>query len=250
MIGTSEEKIRKRLTAEGNDIFTSRKQISQFTDHAAANALLNDLENTPHAFVIVCIMDRQMRAELAWQIPYRLAEKLGTFNFSRLIQLNLGEIEKLMQNLHRYPKKMSTNILSALQLIDSRYNQRASEIWAGKPSSATVVYRFLEFRGVGPKIATMAVNILTRRFKVPLADYYSIDISPDVHVQRVFRRLGLIREKGSIEEIVYRARALHPEFPGILDYPVWEIGHQWCRPRHPICPECYMNDLCPSAGKL
>jgi len=70
----------------------------------------------------------------------------------------------------------------------------------------------------------MAANILARDFKVPLSDYYSIDTSVDVQVSRVFERLGLIEPKSSIERVVYRARALHPEFPGLLDYPAWKVG--------------------------
>ena len=42
-----------------------------------------------------------------------------------------------------------------------------------------MVYRFLEFNGVGPKIASMAANILAREFKIPFADYFSIDISAE-----------------------------------------------------------------------
>ena len=50
--------------------------------------------------------------------------------------------------------------------------------------------RRLEFRGAGPKIATMAANLLARHLKVPFSDYYSIDISVDVQVRRVLSRLG------------------------------------------------------------
>ena len=130
--------------------------------------------------------------------------------------------------------------------MNSQYQGNASLIWENKPSSSTVVYRFLEFDGVGPKIATMATNILARDFKIPLSDYYSIDISVDIHVRRVLKRLGLIPPKATTEQIIYRARSLNPEFPGLLDNPVWEIGRTWCKPTTPKCEKCYMNDLCPS----
>ena len=110
-----------------------------------------------------------------------------------------------------------------------------------------VVFRFLEFEGVGPKIANMAANILARDFKVPFSDYFSIDISADVHVRRVFGRLGLTRPNATIEQLIFRARSLNPKFPGLMDFPVWEIGRNWCGPKIQKCNECYMKDLCPSS---
>jgi endonuclease III len=100
------------------------------------------------------------------------------------------------------------------------------------------------FDGVGPKIASMATNILARDFKVPFADYYSIDISADVHVRRVFARLGLCASDATVEQVIYKAKALHPEFPGLMDFPCWEIGRTWCNWRTPECAGCYMRDVC------
>ena len=98
------------------------------------------------------------------------------------------------------------------------------QIWSNNPSSAKVVYEFLQFKGSGKKIATMAANILARQFKIPFSDYYSIDISPDVHILRVMRRTGLVDNNADLDSIIYKARELNPEFPGIIDFSCWEIG--------------------------
>lgn len=134
---------------------------------------------------------------------------------------------------------------SMLVIIDRKYSGNASNIWAGKPPSADVVYRFLELPGFGIKIATMAPNILARTFKVPFSNHYSIDTSPDRHVRRVFARLGLTREKAPDPELIYCARSLSPEFPGLLDSPTFEIERTWCKERAPICSECFMGGVCP-----
>jgi len=236
------------LIDKGKALYNSPKEFVEFTGNVQADTLLNDLENTPHAFVLACVMDRQIKAELAWLIPYLISEKLGNFEFQTLAALSLQEVEKLMTTpspLHRFPSEMSKNFYFAVQTIAKDYGGLASNIWNNKPSSAEVIYRFLQFRGIGQKIGTMAANILARNFKVEFSDYYSIDISVDVHIKRVFYRLGLIPDQASNEQIILRARALSPQFPGLLDLPVWEIGRTWCKPSEPICSECYMRQVCP-----
>lgn len=247
----SADAIRDRLLAWGRELFDAPRKPFPFTNNAEADALLNDLDGYPHAFVLASVMDRQIKAEKAWLIPHRIRERRGTFEFDALRALSLDEVRKLMNDptpLHRYTEEMSLNLYEAIQRIAGVYDGDASRIWSGTPTSAHVVYSFLQFRGVGPKIATMAANILARDFKVPLADYFCIDISADVHVRRVFGRLGLTEPDASVDELVYRARGLHPEFPGLLDMPTWEIGRRWCRPREPLCAECGMHAVCPSAS--
>ena len=93
----------------------------------------------------------------------------------------------------------------------------------------------------------MAANILARDFKIPLRDFFCIDISPDVHVKRVFKRAGLIPNNAPNENemLIYTARELYPIYPGIFDLPCWEIGRNWCKPTNPQCNQCYLNDVCP-----
>ncbi|MBF0186049.1 MAG: iron-sulfur cluster loop [Magnetococcales bacterium] len=240
------------LIQQGKKLFEAPKRFLKFTNNEKADSLLNDLESFPHAYVLACIMDRQIPAERAWIIPYRISEKIGGFQFPKIHALTQEQIRSLMAEpdpLHRFVDEMSLNFYEAVSLIADRYAGSAANIWADKPSSAELVYRFLEFRGVGQKIGTMAANILARDFKVPLKDYYSIDISVDIQVRRVFERLELVEPASSVERIIYRARSLHPEFPGLLDFPTWEVGRNWCRPSSPNCAGCYLQRACPSAHK-
>lgn len=105
-------RIAEILVDKGKTLFDSPRNIVTFTGNIQADNLLNDLENTPHAFVLACVMDRQIKAKLAWLIPYLISEKLGNFNFQTLAALSLQEVENLMtvpSPLHRFPSEMSKN---------------------------------------------------------------------------------------------------------------------------------------------
>ena len=247
-----ETAIRDKLVERGGTLFHApKRELVRLAKVDAADRLLNDFVTTPHAFVLACIMGRQITAERAWLIPHMISERLGDFSIERLAQLSRAEIKGLMSDpkpLHRFVDTMSGLFHAGVQRITNSYAGNAARIWEGKPSSAAVVYRFLEFDGAGPKIATMAANILARDFKIEFADYVSIDISADRQVRRVFGRLGLCPDQANIEQLIYKARALHPVFPGIMDLPCWEIGRNWCQARNPNCSACYMNELCPTAS--
>jgi len=236
------------LVQRGWEIFNSPRVRIEYTHNQEADIFLNDLVNYPHALVFACIMDRQIPAERAWLIPFLLKQKLNHFSMDRLCALSLEQIVQLMTvpaPLHRFPVLMAKNLYSAIHIIAAVYNSDACQIWAGRPSSALVFYRFFEFAGVGPKIASMATNILAREHKIPFSDYYFVDISADTHVRRVFFRLGFTPQDASAEHVIYKARSLYPDFPGLIDLPCFEIGKKWCRPKNPLCSLCYMKEVCP-----
>ena len=148
--------IRKRLVERGKEIFnapieaeplkfsTKPKDLNE-DQYQEARALVNNLKDYPHAFVIGCVMDQQINADRAWLIPYRLSQQIGGFDFGTLCNLSEDEIRGFMKgphSLHRFPNKMSKNLHAAIQLIANKYQSDASRIWDGCPPSAALVYRF------------------------------------------------------------------------------------------------------------
>jgi hypothetical protein len=109
-----------------------------------------------------------------------------------------------------------------VQRLWNQYGGDTTRLWRDMPPSAAVVRRFLEFYGVGLKIATTAVNILVRQFKVPLRDYCSVDVSIDRQVRRVITRLGFVPEvrviRSSSTRLASSSPRLQPLTLAILEH--------------------------------
>jgi len=255
----NKEKIVSKLVQKGQELLNKPKdkivgfvRNSRYSQRDEADKLLNDFTTYPHAFVIGCIADKQVDADIAWLTPYNIYSQVESFRIKDLAKIELNRLREIMDNSkpkHRFHKMLAEEIHLGIKHIMEIYNGNASNIWEGKPSCAVVAKRFLKFKGVGPKISSMATNILYRDFKVPFSDYSFIDISADVHIQRVFARLGLCKETATVDEIIKIARELYPKFPGIMDLPTWEIGKYWCNTNIQECSRCYLSQICPSSKK-
>jgi hypothetical protein len=174
------------LIQKGEDLLNKPFVPIKFTKEEIIDDKLNDIINYPHHFVLACIMDRQIKAERAWGITYIICEKINDHSFKGLQKLSQKEILNFFQenNLHRFNKIMANCFYNGIQRIHNYYQDNASLIWKENLHSATIVRRFLQFDGIGIKIATMATNILARDFKIPMKDKICIDISPDVQVKK------------------------------------------------------------------
>lgn len=242
----------KKLTKFGEellnkpiDFFENAKKIEK-EEKSEANNLLKNIKKFPHAFVLACIMDRQIKDEKAWLVPYKIKKEIGSFDFKKLAKLKQEEIETIFrkEKLVRYWKDMAEYFYRAVQKIKEDYNGDASKIWENNPTSCAIVGKFLEFDGVGRKIATMAANILARDFKIKMKNLHCIDVSPDRQVKRVFERISLVSKDASDDKLMYCTRELNPKYPGIFDLPAWKIGRDYCHPQNPDCSKCILNEYC------
>ena len=235
------------LIKQGTDLLKEPRKKIEFTKNNKADEYLNNLEEYSHHFVLACTMDRQIKAEKAWIIPFNIGQEFGGQSFDKFASISREEIKYYFETKkpHRYNDTMGTNFYKSIQRIKDDYNGEASKIWVSNPKSATIIRRFFRFDGVGIKIARMAAYILSRQFKIPMQDKICIVISPDIQVKRVFKRLGFIDDVDSNDDLIYCARELNPEYPGIFDSAAWELGKDICRPTNPKCDECFLNELCP-----
>lgn len=226
--------------------FEQTPGIVYFYGGEEADRLLNNLDKYPHAFVLGALMDKQIPAERAWAIPYKVYKELGNFNIDFLASVSLEEYKEMFINggYHRFNSDCATEFYEAIHKIKKDYDGDAAKIWSGNPTSKTIVKRFREFKGAGPKISTMAANILIRQFKIPISDYEAIDVSVDVQVEKVMSRLGLVSENPTKEEIINKAREMNPEYPGLIDRTLWKVGREYCNPTNPNCRDCPLNCEC------
>lgn len=78
-------------------------------DDDEANKFLNDLINYPHAYVLACMMDRQIKAEKAWIIPQLIKEEIGSFEIEVLAEKSLEDYIEIFNRLelHRFNDTMA-----------------------------------------------------------------------------------------------------------------------------------------------
>lgn len=225
-----------------------KEDETHFTNDRDFDAKICNIVELPHLFVLACLMDRQIKAERAWEIPCIVCKELcgGDFSFEALTKLSEEEVINFFQErkLHRFNSDMAKVFVNAVEKIKTKYNGDASQIWEGENSSAEIIYRFLCFEGCGIKIASMATNLLYRIFGVKYTDYSALDISPDIHIRRVLCRLGFVEDIEDIDSAIYKARSIYPPYPGILDKCCWNVGRKFCHPINPQCAKCDLKTLC------
>lgn len=205
---------------------------------------VNEFELYPHIFFLSCVVDSG-NSDTAWNLIQEISKHFGP-EFMRFYDA----VKDNNKELNEYLKTVSSRnndkwFKQAVIKIYNDYDGDVSKLWKDAKNCADIISKCLEFKGVGIKKATMITNILTRAYyeDIKTEDKSSIDISPDIHVKRAMYRLDLVKCE-SIDDynkidsnlFIYKARAINPKFPGLLDFAFWRIG------KDKIC----QNDKCMS----
>lgn len=209
------------------------------------------IEENPFAFAIAAVLDRGTKSEIIWTIPFYLQKHIGDLNPQFFITTPVEELEKIFRSLPAKPRYISDaprTIKALSKIVLNEYEGDVSRIWKNRTASYVKAV-FQRIYGVGPGISSMIVLLLERCFGVRFSDidHRNMDVKPDVHIVRVFHRLGFISEPNETDAL-NAARKLNPNYPGALDPPTWIIGKKWCTPTQPKCYDCPLNAACPKGS--
>ena len=229
------------LLAHG-DVLASQPPANAAPDPEADAFLRSD----PFAFLVAVVLCQGITAERAWSSPWLLRQRLGHLDPERIVADPEAVRAAIAQPpcIHRYVVNTPRWVVFAAQQVLDAYGGDAAAIWDDEPTVSELHRRLQAFDGIGQKKAAMAVEILERDLGVVVREVTGSDVAYDVHVRRVFLRAGLA-DADDLAHIVDQARLAHPERPGALDLPAWDVGRRWCRPRDPDCDACPLGDTCP-----
>jgi endonuclease III len=218
--------------AEGTDW----GEMSQLKDKPCEKRLAN-------RFLLCCLLDYQMSADVAWRNGERLVYKiLGDPDdiWKEIASVSESEwkSKRSEYKLHRFPNGHN-RLWRIATRIHNEYGGDARRIWDGRNSQT--VLEVLWDLGAGEQLSRMIVGALRDCGQIKGAS----DVKADVYVCRVLGR-ALFGETIDPETAVRLARHMHPD-PWQLDAQLWYIGKSFCEASNPKCSHCYLGTHCAHA---
>lgn len=179
----------------------------------------------PLQLLVATILSAQCTDERVNQVTPTLFKKYRTAK--DYAEANMAEFEQEIRSTGFFRAKAKSIINCCKQLLE----KHGGEV----PQS---MEELVQLPGVGRKTANC---VLGGAFGIPSG------VVVDTHVRRLAQRIGLSKEDDP-EKIELDLMQVVPkkdwiEFGNML---IWH-GRRTCQARKPNCPECVINDLCPSA---
>ena len=177
--------------------------------------------NNPYLVLIACILSLRTNDKTTYPATLRMLE-LGRTP-EDFANCDVKELEKAIYPVGFYANK-ARQIVELSRTLVEKYNSKV-------PDS---IEEMTKFNGVGRKTANL---VMAKGFQKPA-------ICVDVHVHRIFNRLGYIKTKNP-EETEFALREKLPEKYWIdINTLLVTHGQNVCKPINPKCDICPIKDLC------
>ena len=210
-----------------------------------------------NSFLVCVLFDQQVNADQVWAAAEWITESIDDQDFwTAVCKIDNRRLVGFMRYgwagyaFHRHPEKMAGYLKGCAAVITNEYDDDPRKIWRSKTSTSAIRDRLEKIPGIGPALSRMAVLILVRKYGLfRCSDALTqLDVKPDVHLKRVFKRAGLVAANPPFADYLVAARKLAPTFPAELDAPAWDIGRKFCFPQRPDCGSCPLDECCPKIG--
>ena len=139
----------------------------QLTGDEAGDALLTE---NGFALLVGMMLDQQIRMEIAFLGPHRLAERLDIELSPRTLAATPpDEVEAAFREkpaIHRFPGAMAGRVQRLAEMIVDRYDGDATTIWREAKGAEDLHARLSELPGFGPDKASIFMALLGKQLKV------------------------------------------------------------------------------------
>ena len=182
--------------------------------------------NDPYLVLIGCILSLRTNDKTTYPATIRMLELAKTP--LEMSKVDLQALAKAIYPVGFYENKARQIIELSRQIVEELDGKVPDEI-----------EELIKFNGVGRKTANL---VLAKGFNKPA-------ICVDVHVHRIFNRLGYVKTK-TPEETEFALREKLP-LKHWMDINTLLVTHgqNVCKPQRPICNECPISEWCKEAAK-
>lgn len=183
--------------------------------------------NNDFELLVAVVLSAQCTDERVNIVTKRLFPELNTPE--AMLSIGVKRLETLIKDCGLYKSK-AKNLIATCQILIEKY----------KGELPRTIDELIELPGVGRKTANVVVSVL---WGIPA-------IAVDTHVFRVSNRLKLGIAKTPEEMELKLQKAIPKEDWAAAHHWLIYHGRQLCKARKPLCEECFLNHICPSAGKV
>ena len=175
----------------------------------------------PYLVLIGCILSLRTNDRTTYPATLRMLELAKTPN--RMKNVSVEDLKNAIYPVGFYENK-ANQIIEFSRIIDEEFNGIVPN----------TIEDLIKFKGVGRKTANL---VLAKGYGIPA-------ICVDVHVHRIFNRLGYVKTK-TPEETEFALREKLPQ-KYWLDINTLMVTHgqNVCKPLKPDCKNCPISEFC------
>ena len=182
---------------------------------------LMDSFKDPYLVLIACILSLRTNDRTTYPATLRMLKLAKTPD--EMMKVSVEDLEKAIYPVGFYKNK-------AGQIIE--LSKKLVEEYDGKVPCD--IEELCKFKGVGRKTANL---VLSEGFNEPA-------ICVDVHVHRIFNRLGYVKTKNPEETEFALREKLPKKYWILINSLLVTFGQNICKPIKPLCDKCPIEKYC------